>query len=73
MEIASQIASTVGAVLILVGYLGLQTKRLKEVSFVYLNLNFWGGALLLFAAIVTGQAGFILFCSGLIRGALFSG
>lgn len=60
MEIASQIASTVGAILILIAYFGLQLSRLKESSNLYLVFNFVGASLLFFAAVVTQQVGFIL-------------
>ena len=57
---AGQIASTIGAVMILVGYVFLQTGRFKETSLPYLHLNFVGGSLLFYAALLTRQAGFIL-------------
>ncbi len=56
----SQIASTLGALLILIGYVGLQMGRVKEQDMPYLHLNFLGGFLLLVAALVTGQVGFII-------------
>lgn len=55
-----QAASTGGAILILLGYFGLHTRRLSDHSLLYLHLNLWGGSLLLFAAVFTGQVGFIL-------------
>ena len=60
IDLASQIASTAGAILILTGYFGLQTSKLKEDSGRYLLFNFVGGSLLFFASLVTGQIGFIL-------------
>ncbi len=56
----TQIASTAGAIMILLGYFCLQTGRLKETAFSYLHLNFVGGSLLFYAAIVSGQIGFIV-------------
>lgn len=56
----SQIASTLGALLILVGYVGLQMGKFKEKDLSYLHLNFLGGFLLLVAALITGQVGFII-------------
>ncbi len=60
LEWISQIASAVGACLILIGYFGLQSGRLKESSDFYLAFNFIGAMLLLIAAVITRQAGFIL-------------
>ena len=58
--ILSQIASTLGALMILVAYAGQQNGWMKEKSVIYLVLNFLGGSLLLYAALVTRQIGFIL-------------
>ena len=60
LEFLSQIASTLGAILILIAYFGLQLSRLKESSNFYLICNFAGASLLFFAAVVTRQVGFIL-------------
>ena len=60
MQVASQIASTLGAILILIAYFGLQLSRLKESSNLYLSCNFLGASFLFFAAVVTRQFGFIL-------------
>ena len=56
----SQIASTLGACLILVAYFALQTGRMNDRAYPYLSLNITGALLLLYAALVTRQAGFIL-------------
>lgn len=56
----SQIASTLGAFMVLSAYYCLQTKRLKETDLNYLHLNFMGGVLLFIASYVTGQIGLIL-------------
>ena len=56
----SQIASTLGAFMVLTAYYCLQTKRLRETDLNYLHLNFLGGILLFIASYVTGQVGLIL-------------
>ena len=55
-----QVVSTLGAVMILLGYFCLQTGRLKETALPYLHLNLAGGALLFYVSVLTGQIGFIL-------------
>lgn len=60
MEISHQIASTLGAILILIGYFGLRTRRIAESSKAFFYLNLIGGLLLLDAAVMTRQIGFIL-------------
>ena len=56
----SQIASALGAILILAGYFGLQLRRFNETDLFYLHLNFFGAFLLLLAALKTGQFGFVV-------------
>lgn len=55
-----QIASLVGAVLILVAYVAHQLGRMRPNSDLYNVLNLAGSALLAYVAIVGRQAGFIL-------------
>ena len=56
----SQIASIVGAVLVLAGYLSLQRGWLGREHRSFHALNFFGSALLTAVAIVDRRAGFIL-------------
>ena len=56
----NQIASFLGACLVLAGYFGLQLKRFRETDFFYLHLNGLGAFLLLLSALTTGQFGFVL-------------
>ena len=56
----SQIASSLGAFLVLAAYYGLQSKRLRETDLNYLHLNLLGGTLLFLASCTTGQAGLII-------------
>ena len=60
LAIASQIASLVGAFLILIAYFGLQLGKVDGTSNFYLFCNALGGLLLFLAAIITGNFGFIL-------------
>jgi hypothetical protein len=56
----SQIASVVGAVLVLAGYLALQRGWLGREHRSFHALNFFGSALLTAVAIIDRRAGFIL-------------
>ena len=58
--ILTQVASLMGAVLILSAYLGLHTGYLRERSTLYLNLNLAGAVLLFFAAVAARQWGFMI-------------
>ena len=55
-----QLASAAGSLMILTAYFGLQSGFLKKSSLPYFWLNLAGAALLLAAALVIRQAGFIL-------------
>ncbi len=55
-----QIASVVGALMVLGAYAGLQTGRLPRESVAFCALNFVGSALLTWVAVVDRRAGFIL-------------
>ena len=55
-----QAVAVVGALLVLAGYLALQTGRLGRESRVFNALNFFGSALLTWVAIVDRRWGFIL-------------
>ncbi len=56
----SQIASTLGAFMVLAAYYGLQSKRFRDSDLNYLHLNLLGGALLFLASCTTGQVGLII-------------
>ena len=55
-----QLASLVGAVMVLGGYAALQTGRLARESVAFCLLNFVGSALLTWVAVVDRRVGFIL-------------
>ena len=55
-----QLASIVGALMVLGGYAGLQTGRLPRESVAFCLLNFVGSALLTWVAVVDRRIGFIL-------------
>ena len=55
-----QLASLVGAVMVLGGYAALQTGRLSRESVAFCLLNFVGSALLTWVAVVDRRVGFIL-------------
>jgi len=55
-----QLASIVGAVLILVAYAAHQAGRMSRDTALYNLVNAAGGALLLWVALVARQAGFII-------------
>ncbi len=55
-----QAAAIVGACLVLLAYALQRFKRISGESALYLTFNFIGGALLCWAAISTGQIGFII-------------
>lgn len=55
-----QLLQIVGAVLILVAFIGLQVKRLEPASYPYLILNAVGSALLALLATIGSQWGFLL-------------
>lgn len=57
---AVQSVSTLGAIFILLAYVGLHLGKLVETSALYLSLNLAGALLLLIAALTTFQIGFIL-------------
>lgn len=50
----------VGAVLILVAFIGVQVKRLEPTSYLYLVLNAVGSAVLALLAAIGSQWGFLL-------------
>ncbi|MSR78272.1 MAG: hypothetical protein EXS63_08650 [Candidatus Omnitrophica bacterium] len=56
----SKLASLIGAFMILVGYFCLQRGWMKDKSVHYLLLNFFGGMLLAYTAILSGNWGFII-------------
>jgi membrane-bound ClpP family serine protease len=55
-----QVLQIVGAVLILIAFIGLQVKRLVPTSYSYLVLNAVGSALLALLAAIGSQWGFLL-------------
>ena len=55
-----QIASVIGALLVLAAYVALQTGRLARETRLFNALNFFGSALLTWVAIVDQRVGFIL-------------
>lgn len=55
-----QIASLIGATLILVAYFCSQRGWMKDKAVNYLSFNFVGGALLAYTAILSGNWGFII-------------
>lgn len=55
-----QLISVIGAVLILLGYAGLQTRRLSRDDRAFNLLNLVGSSLLAWIAIVDQRSGFIL-------------
>jgi membrane-bound ClpP family serine protease len=55
-----ELLQIVGAVLILVAFIGLQVKRLAPTSYLYLILNAVGSALLALLAAIGSQWGFLL-------------
>ena len=55
-----QLASLVGAVMVLGGYAALQTGRLARDSAAFCLLNFVGSALLTWVAVADRRVGFIL-------------
>ena len=60
ISFAQQIISLLGAVLVLVGYVGHQTKRLNPLGIFYNLVNAAGAALLLYAALRPFQIGFTI-------------
>lgn len=59
-NLLEQAVAVVGACLVLLAYALQRFQRISAESAFYLTLNFIGGALLCWAAIGTGQIGFIL-------------
>jgi hypothetical protein len=57
---AMQAISITGAVLVLTAYAAHQLDRMRKETYTYQLLNLLGGAMLVAAAITTGQAGLIL-------------
>ena len=55
----SQVASFIGACMILLAYFGFHAGHLKESSWLYFLLNFIGASLLLLGALWVRQIGFI--------------
>ncbi len=56
----TQAISLVGAVLILLAFTLLQTRKVPSESYAYQLMNFGGGAALFYVAVVEYQIGFIL-------------
>jgi hypothetical protein len=59
-NLLEQAVALLGAFFVLLAYALQRFKRISADSFAYLLLNFTGGALLCWAAVNTGQLGFIL-------------
>ena len=57
---AMQVISIGGALMVLIAYGAHQLKRMSADTYAYQLLNLFGGALLLWAALTTRQAGLIL-------------
>lgn len=55
-----QVISIAGAVMVLIAYAAHQMDRMPKEAYAYQLLNLFGGALLVWAAITTKQAGLIL-------------
>ena len=55
-----QVISIAGAVMVLTAYAGHQLRRMRSETYLYQVLNLVGGALLVWAAVTTRQAGLIL-------------
>ena len=55
-----QVISIAGAVMVLIAYAAHQMDRMPKETYAYQLLNLFGGALLVWAAITTKQAGLIL-------------
>jgi hypothetical protein len=60
LRMLEQLASVVGAILILAAYVALQTKRLGPESRAFNLMNAVGAALLTWVAVVDRRAGFIM-------------
>lgn len=60
MRLLDQLVSLVGAALILAGYLALQRGWLPRESRAFNAMNFVGSALLTYAAVRSGNLGFIV-------------
>ncbi len=59
-NLLEQAVAVAGAILVLLAFALQRFNRISADSFAYLILNFTGGALLCWAAVNTGQLGFIL-------------
>lgn len=59
-NLLEQLIAVLGAVLVLLAYALQRFRRISAEGATYLALNFTGGALLCWAAISTGQLGFIV-------------
>lgn len=57
---AMQVISIAGALMVLTAYAGHQLQRMRSQTYLYQLLNLAGGALLVWAAVTTRQAGLIL-------------
>lgn len=57
---AMQIISIAGALMVLTAYAALQLRRMQSETYAFQLLNLFGGALLVWAAWTTRQAGLIL-------------
>lgn len=55
-----QAISIAGAIMVLTAYTAHQLRRMQAETYTYQLLNLAGGAMLVWAAITTGQAGLIL-------------
>ena len=55
-----QVIQLIGAILVLVAFAGVQMRRLRADSLVYLILNLVGSVILCVLAVVAGQWGFVL-------------
>jgi hypothetical protein len=60
ISLAQQLISFTGALLVLIGYVGHQIKRMDTRSALYNLLNAAGGAMLLYAAFRPFQLGFVI-------------
>jgi hypothetical protein len=55
-----QAISIAGAIMVLTAYTAHQLRRMQSETYTYQVLNLVGGAMLVWAAVTTGQAGLIL-------------